>query len=524
MDDFGLFDDPNETGEWETLYEVGSSYTLTTLEPITEYEWQVRGRDCDGEGTYSEWSSVHNFTTLLCAPEDQCELTFTLTDSYGDGWNGAAIRVVDVETNTLIALMSAQHHGGFNMPSTDTLTLAVCDGRELRFEWMSGSYDSECSYIVTDINGNEVFSGYGAMSGTVTYMVNCIPVQTVALSLGWNWFSSYLEITLDDLKAALLEAYPSASANELVIKGYGSGQTAWNPVAQRWIGGLTEMDLSKMYMVKVPAAGEIALEGEFINAAVHPCTISNGVNWIAFPMSQSKSVSEAFAGFPANGDVVKGNRSGQATWNSAAQRWIGQLQILEPGQGYIYQSSVAENRVLSFAQFDYVDLGLPSGLLWATCNVGANAPEEYGDYFAWGETTPKDTYTLENYTYSENPAILPSNHDAATVNWGSGWRMPTKEEWQELYNNTTVTWTTQNGVSGRRFTAENGNSLFLPAAGWRFLYYHDSVSLNGVFWSSSLGTYGPWLFTFTYDGYSTIVDYLERYYGLTVRAVRSAGL
>jgi hypothetical protein len=169
---------------------------------------------------------------------------------------------------------------------------------------------------------------------------------------------------------------------------------------------------------------------------------------------------------------------------------------------------------------DYVDLGLPSGLLWATCNVGADSPEDYGDYFAWGETTPKDTYTEENYTYSENPAILPSNHDAATANWGPDWRMPTKEEWQELYNNTTHTWTTQNGVNGRLFTASNGNSLFLPAAGWRFLYYHDGVSFGGVFWSSSLGTYGPWLLTFAEGGCSTLDDYLERYYGLTVRAVR----
>ena len=138
---------------------------------------------------------------------------------------------------------------------------------------------------------------------------------------------------------------------------------------------------------------------------------------------------------------------------------------------------------------DYVDLGLPSGMLWATCNVGANAPEDNGDYFAWGETQPKDVYNWDTYQYcmgsyntltkyctrsdygfngfTDNLTILLPEDDAATANWGNGWRMPTIEEWQELYQNTTHTWTTQNGVNGRLFTASNGSSLFLPAAGYR---------------------------------------------------------
>lgn len=86
----------------------------------------------------------------------------------------------------------------------------------------------------------------------------------------------------------------------------------------------------------------------------------------------------------------------------------------------------------------YVDLGLPSGTLWATCNVGADTPEGYGDYFAWGETQS-----------------------------GSGWCMPTYNQWRELKVSTNTSWTTQNGVNGRLFTASNGNSLFLPAAGYR---------------------------------------------------------
>ena len=170
----------------------------------------------------------------------------------------------------------------------------------------------------------------------------------------------------------------------------------------------------------------------------------------------------------------------------------------------------------------YVDLGLPSGLLWATCNIGANAPEEYGDYFAWGETTPKDSYDFVNYTYSDNPDILPSDHDAATANWGEGWRMPTKAEFEELYNHTTVTWTTQNGVNGRLFTASNGNSLFLPAAGFRIdgsLY--DAGSYGG-YWSSSLNAGTPdgaWVLYFYSGSYYMSNGY--RIYGLSVRPVCS---
>ena len=184
---------------------------------------------------------------------------------------------------------------------------------------------------------------------------------------------------------------------------------------------------------------------------------------------------------------------------------------------------------------EYVDLGLPSGLLWATCNVGATAPEEYGDYFAWGETTPKDTYDWSTYQYADDvyvikytvidglTTLLPED-DAATANWGSDWRMPTQAEFQELLDNTTVTWATLNGVNGQIFTASNGNSLFLPAAGYRMYDELNDVGYFGSYWSSSLSTVSPiyaWLFYFLSDYYGMNGDY-GRFYGQSVRPVRSA--
>ena len=174
--------------------------------------------------------------------------------------------------------------------------------------------------------------------------------QTIALTAGTNWFSTNVEITMSDLQAALLAAYPNVGMNDLVIKSKGDGQTAYNPVAQRWIGSLTTLDLSQMYMVKVPTDGEISVEGMPIDPAEHPAVIAPGANWIAFPLGQSMSITDAFAGFPANGDIVKAKGGGQAQWNSAANRWIGALvnAPLQPGQGYMYNSKSTGNRTFTF--------------------------------------------------------------------------------------------------------------------------------------------------------------------------------
>ena len=170
--------------------------------------------------------------------------------------------------------------------------------------------------------------------------------------------------------------------------------------------------------------------------------------------------------------------------------------------------------------YGYVDLGLPSGTKWATCNVGANSPTAYGNYYAWGETTPKETYNSSTYTYSSNPTTLPSDRDAATANWGTGWRMPTYDELSELKNNCTVTWTTQNGVNGRLFTGPNGNSIFLPAAGYR---YDSSLNYDGSYgdyWSSSLSSGNTDdACNLGFDSGYNLMGSCLRYYGNTVRAV-----
>ncbi len=190
--------------------------------------------------------------------------------------------------------------------------------------------------------------------------------------------------------------------------------------------------------------------------------------------------------------------------------------------------------------YEYVDLGLPSGLKWATCNVGATTPETYGDYFAWGETEPKTTYdwitykwcndsentqtkycTNGSYGTVDNKTVLELADDAARANWGGKWRMPTDAEWTELRENCTWTRTTLNGINGYEVKSKtNSNSIFLPAAGFRIDEDLFEAGSYGVYWSSSLYTDGPsdagYVFFYSNDVSWT---YYGRFCGQSVRPV-----
>ena len=193
---------------------------------------------------------------------------------------------------------------------------------------------------------------------------------------------------------------------------------------------------------------------------------------------------------------------------------------------------------------EYVDLGLPTGTLWATHNVGATKPEGLGNYFAWGETESKETYTGSTYKWAtvvngkmyytkyntnsangdvDNKTELDPEDDAAYVNMGAEWRMPTMDQISELVDNCTWEWTQLNGVNGYQVTGPNGNSMFMPAAGESAQY---SVGVKGYYWSRSLGTMAPDVYAptnahnlyFTSDLYK--LNGSSRTMGCTVRAVR----
>lgn len=203
-------------------------------------------------------------------------------------------------------------------------------------------------------------------------------------------------------------------------------------------------------------------------------------------------------------------------------------------------------RVQEKKKHEYVDLGLPSGTLWATCNVGASSPEEYGEYFAWGETSPRDEYNWANYMYckgsettmtkyctqseygyngfTDNLPELESSDDAATAYWGNRWQMPSIEQCEELINSdlTTTQWTAQNGTNGYKITSKsNGNSIFLPAAG--------CILDTSDYGPGSFGYYRTRSLSTSKSSNACCLNFLinnirmldmNRYYGQSVRPVR----
>ena len=174
-----------------------------------------------------------------------------------------------------------------------------------------------------------------------------------------------------------------------------------------------------------------------------------------------------------------------------------------------------------FKSHEYVDLGL--SVKWATCNVGAEKPEEYGNYYAWGEIKTKSKYTESNCSTFDNWMIeeVGLGRDVAHKRWGSTWRMPTYEECKELIDSCTWTWTTVNEVNGYTVTSnKNGNSIFLPAAGWREGKELKDVGDSGNYWSSSpfcIGDKASSDLCFTREGCGIGGDF--RSYGLSIRPV-----
>lgn len=196
---------------------------------------------------------------------------------------------------------------------------------------------------------------------------------------------------------------------------------------------------------------------------------------------------------------------------------------------------------------EYVDLGLPSGTWWATCNVGASTPEERGDYFAWAEVEPKSDYNWATYKYLEDGDFHKLNKYCTNPEYGLGgsvddrdemlypddpaklwygnsygkmWRTPTFEDWDELKEYCDLEWITRNGVNGMLFKGPNGKSIFFPAAGSRMDYGLDDIGEFGVYWTRSLYVETPshaWGFAFNSE--ECFFGAAERCMGQTIRPV-----
>lgn len=286
------------------------------------------------------------------------------------------------------------------------------------------------------------------------------------------------------------------------------------------VPSVTTADVTNLFSITATVGGEVTSDGGLV-------VTERGVVYSTSPKPTT-----------ADTKLVSGKGKGLfsvklTSLKETTTYYVRAYAVNSKGTSYGEQKSFTTKKsITSENGHDCVDLGL--SVKWATCNVGADSLEDYGDYFAWGETEPQSTYNWSTYKWCQsdyynltkyctvdNKTQLDLSDDAAHVNWGGSWRMPTHDELTELREKCSWTWTTQNSVIGYKVTSKtNGNSIFLPAAGYRGGSSLYRTGSGGVYWSSSLDADDP-----NYAGYvnfnSSSVDWGSsyRYYGLSVRPV-----
>lgn len=324
-----------------TTIESGKTYIIVGAkenDSVTNYYAMGEQRN-NNRGGYA--ISVDG-TTATVETADVHEFVITALDQPGfySIYDNGYLYAASNNSNHLKTLDTLNVNGEWEISINDTTG------------WFSVVASNSSNRNVMQFNGmgsNALFSCYGTASQSPVYLyvkdeVPSTVTQTIALTEGYNWVSFNKEIVLNDLKAALIEAAPAGT--EIMIKSKTQNAT-YNPNNGRWSGRLNTLDLSQMYFIKVEGPCEISLQGFPVDPADHPVTVlGNGqYTFIAFPFDQSMTLTDAFAGFAVQGDMIK-SKSLNAQYN---RRWQGQLNTLEPGQGYKYKSSnSAANRTLVF--------------------------------------------------------------------------------------------------------------------------------------------------------------------------------
>ena len=307
--------------------------------------------------TYSEWyyvcntrntttgiryakAQVNNINGLILLPDNWSTSTYSLSNTNSSDASFSSNVISLSQWATL------ENAGAVFLPVTGTRGGSTVYWMNRAHYWSSRINNSNNAIALSfgSRSDGDDYLGFfvdSRNSGHAVRLVRDVVTQTVNLSQGTNWFSTNLDITLDDLKAALVAALPGTS---ITIKSQNGGQTTWN--GRMWVGTLRTMDVSEMYMISVANACEITLEGLVVNPTEHPATIDIGPNWIGFPLGETMTITNAFANFASPGDIVKSDGGGQAAWNG--RMWTGQLKNLESGKGYIYESAATESRTFTF--------------------------------------------------------------------------------------------------------------------------------------------------------------------------------
>ena len=424
------------------------------------------------EKTISVTSVSLDKTTLSLTEGETSQLTATVSPSNATNknisWRSSSTSIATVSSSGFVTAVSA---------GTATITVTTEDG----------SKTATCQVEVrVSVTGVSLSPTSVTLTEGDTYQLSAMVTPSNATNKNVRWQSNATGIVTVS-SSGLITAKSQGSATITVITedgGYAAGcQVTVNKKAIPVTGVSLNYTSLTLYQ-----------GGTFqLTATVNPSNATNkNVSWT----SSSTSVATV-----SSSGLVTAKQAGTAAitvWTESggytATCWV----TVKPSTGY-------ENG------HEWVDLGLPSGLKWATCNVGASSPSDYGAYFAWGETSPKNEYSFTNYkwfkemngghsTYSkyidneefgiiDNKKCLEFADDAARVNWGGRWRMPTADELEELRAMCNWTWAPQSGNNGFVVTSKiNGNSIFLPAAGYRSYADLTDAGSRGYYWSSNLYT------------------------------------
>ena len=387
--------------------------------------------------------------------------------------------------------------------------------------------------------------GYTISSGTVTGVT--LPAEQTAVANGFDKSAAIMTGYTTDAKnlafkqlCAFVQITTESATQKIVFKANGTESLAGTlsvAIDEEGIGTATVTSGGTGTVTLVPAGNEESIAAGTYLIAVLPGTLEEGFTMECVGTDGSELIRSY------NGSTSVLNRKAVINMGTA---------------------SVAQGWPPTMNGHGYVDLGIRMNgkkILFATCNVGASSPEEYGDYFAWGATEPYYTgYTMsgtsvtapvwkdgKSYGYAQINApfyssgtsydaiytkytegdVLAAEDDAASVQWGADWRMPTTEEMQALYDNTTNVWTdnyNNTGIAGRIFTGKGNyanSSLFLPAAGSFDGTSYGNGGSYGFYWSSTLGSSTSGRFLYFGSGNVNPQYSNNRYYGFSVRAVRA---
>ena len=393
VDDFGIFNDPDGTLEWETINDIEPGYTLNALEPNTDYDWQVRGRDCDGRNTYTEWSAANSFTTKTIVVDEDHPFTedfegtaFAPTywenipsgnyhwirstsqshsgsaSAYSSYYGDIYLVMPDLELSANASAAQLTFWSYNSWPNDFTVgnnTVVLLNGGSETVLWSAETVSQEWVETTVDLssylgqtislafkyagdNGNGWFVDDVEVSVTPAATVT----QTIELNAGWNWISLYVEGDPVELLQALENGLGDKG---ITIKG-SEISTDYYGEDFGWFGELDALGIvnEQMYLINVSESCTVELQGTPANPANHAITINPGWNWIGFPCAEAVSVAAALARFEAEeGDVLKGSETSTDYYEDFG--WFGGLETLEPGQGYLYKYNGTTPKSLVFS-------------------------------------------------------------------------------------------------------------------------------------------------------------------------------